>query len=182
MSSPQFFPDLRSLVKFGRKVFPQQLGFRDERIWTDEGFVGRGSDSVSAFVFSLLSVVRSGNRLMKRLVMLISLNIGCSTAELVIGLLSVQAGLVSDAFHLTFGCGLLTFSLFAMVASRRKPDRIYTYVYKRLEVLSAFTNSHFTRLYKTNLSTITNLSVNLIGIWFFRNYARVSFAYRNAED
>ncbi|MFS8006302.1 putative cation efflux protein [Helianthus anomalus] len=107
MSLPQFFPDLRSL-----------------RIWTAEGFVGRGSDSVSVFVFSLLSVVRSGNRLMKRLVMLISYNVGCSTAELVIGLLS---GLVSDAFHLTFGCGLLTFSLFAMVASRRKPDRIYTY-------------------------------------------------------
>ncbi|MFS7947672.1 hypothetical protein Hanom_Chr06g00550991 [Helianthus anomalus] len=78
--------------EFGRKVFPQQLGFGDERIWTDEGFVGRGSDSVSAFVFSLLSVVRSGNRLMKRLVMLISLNVGCSTAELVIGLLSGQVG------------------------------------------------------------------------------------------
>lgn len=37
------------------------------------------------------------------------------------------AGLVSDAFHLTFGCGLLTFSLFAMAASRRKPDEVYTY-------------------------------------------------------
>ncbi|KAF5794673.1 hypothetical protein HanXRQr2_Chr08g0330771 [Helianthus annuus] len=72
----------------------------------DEGFVGTKSDSVSAFVFSLLSIVRSRNRLMKRLVMLISLNVGCSTAELVIGLLSGQACtcLVSDAFHLTFGC------------------------------------------------------------------------------
>ena len=37
------------------------------------------------------------------------------------------AGLVSDAFHLTFGCGLLTFSLFAMAASRTKPDNLYTY-------------------------------------------------------
>lgn len=36
-------------------------------------------------------------------------------------------GLVSDAFHLTFGCGLLTFSLFAMAVSREKPDGIYTY-------------------------------------------------------
>ncbi|KAJ0787990.1 putative cation efflux protein [Helianthus annuus] len=191
------------IVPAAPKVFPQQLGFGDERIWTDEGFVGRGSDSVSAFVFSLLSVVRSGNRLMKRLVMLISLNVGCSTAELVIGLLSGQAGLVSDAFHLTFGCGLLTFSLFAMVASRRKPDRMYTYGYKRLEVLSAFTNSLFLLFMSFSLavealhafvqdesehkhylivSAVTNLSVNLIGIWFFRNYARVSFAYRNAED
>lgn len=37
------------------------------------------------------------------------------------------SGLVSDAFHLTFGCGLLTFSLFAIAASRTKPDRTYTY-------------------------------------------------------
>lgn len=39
----------------------------------------------------------------------------------------LAAGLVSDAFHLTFGCGLLTFSLFAMAASRRKSDHVYTY-------------------------------------------------------
>lgn len=37
------------------------------------------------------------------------------------------AGLVSDAFHLTFGCGLLTFSLFAMATSRKKPDHAYSY-------------------------------------------------------
>lgn len=37
------------------------------------------------------------------------------------------SGLVSDAFHLTFGCGLLTFSLFAMAASRKKSDHVYTY-------------------------------------------------------
>lgn len=36
-------------------------------------------------------------------------------------------GLVSDAFHLTFGCGLLTFSLFAMATSRKKPDHAYSY-------------------------------------------------------
>ncbi|XWS43243.1 hypothetical protein CRYUN_Cryun16bG0086100 [Craigia yunnanensis] len=53
----------------------------------------------------------------------------------------MRTGLVTDAFHLTFGCGLLTFSLFAMAASRRKPDHVYTYGYQRLEVLSAFTNS-----------------------------------------
>lgn len=41
----------------------------------------------------------------------------------------VVSGLVSDAFHLTFGCGLLSFSLFAMAASRQKPDRVFTYGY-----------------------------------------------------
>lgn len=42
----------------------------------------------------------------------------------------VVSGLVSDAFHLTFGCGLLSFSLFAMAASRQNPDRTYTYGYE----------------------------------------------------
>ncbi|KAI7732539.1 hypothetical protein M8C21_024145 [Ambrosia artemisiifolia] len=182
---------------------PKQVEYGSDRIWMDEGFVKTESGSVLAFVFSLVNVIRSGNRQMKRLVMLISLNVACSTGELVIGLLLGQAGLVSDAFHLTFGCGLLTFSLFAMAASRRKPDRVYTYGYKRLEVLSAFTNSLFLLFMSFSLavealhafvqdesehkhylivSAVTNLFVNLIGIWFFRNYARVSFAYRNAED
>ncbi|MCH95997.1 metal tolerance protein C2-like, partial [Trifolium medium] len=33
-----------------------------------------------------------------------------------------------------------------------------------------------------NVSAVTNLFVNLIGLWFFRNYARINLAYRNAED
>ncbi|KAK7267638.1 hypothetical protein RIF29_20316 [Crotalaria pallida] len=32
------------------------------------------------------------------------------------------------------------------------------------------------------VSAVTNLLVNLIGVWFFRNYARINLAYRNAED
>ncbi|WMV19345.1 hypothetical protein MTR67_012730 [Solanum verrucosum] len=97
----------------------------------------RGSSSLS----SVFRGVMSGNKHMRRLFLLISLNVAYSTAELCIGLLSGRVGLVSDAFHLTFGCGLLTFSLFAMDASREKPDRVYTYGYRRLEVLSAFTNA-----------------------------------------
>ncbi|XP_076940516.1 metal tolerance protein C2-like [Bidens hawaiensis] len=179
--------------------------YRSERIWSDSvsKIDNYNDDSVSGFVFSLVNVIRSGNKPMKRLVMLISLNVACSMAELLIGLLSGQAGLVSDAFHLTFGCGLLTFSLFAMAASRRKPDRVYTYGYKRLEVLAAFTNSLFLLFMSFSLtvealhafvqdesehkhymivSAVTNLFVNLIGIWFFQNYARVSLVYRSAED
>ncbi|KAI4348785.1 hypothetical protein L6164_009463 [Bauhinia variegata] len=123
--------------------------------------------------------------------------------ELFIGLLTGRVGLVSDAFHLTFGCGLLTFSLFVMAASRKKGDRIYTYGYRRLEVLSAFTNALFLLFMSFSLavealhafiqdesehkhylivSAVTNLFVNLVGVWFFRNYARINLAYRNAED
>ncbi|RDX61325.1 Metal tolerance protein C2, partial [Mucuna pruriens] len=159
--------------------------------------------SLSSFVFSVFRNVRSGHRYMKRLFFMISLNVAYSTAELLIGLFTGRVGLVSDAVHLTFGCGLLTFSLFVMAASRKKADREYTYGYKRLEVLSAFTNALFLLFMSFSLavealhafiqdesehkhylivSAVTNLFVNLIGVWFFRNYARINLAYRNAED
>ncbi|KAM1431980.1 hypothetical protein COP1_014199 [Malus domestica] len=159
--------------------------------------------SVLVLFESVFRILRSGNRYMKRLFLLISLNVAYSTAELFIGLFTGRIGLVSDSFHLSFGCGLLTFSLFAMAASRKKPDGIYTYGYKRLEVLSAFTNALFLLFMSFSLavealhafiqdesehkhylivSAVTNLLVNLIGVWFFRNYARVNLVYRNAED
>ncbi|XP_068308256.1 metal tolerance protein C2 [Pyrus communis] len=159
--------------------------------------------SVLVLFESVFRILRSGNRYMKRLFLLISLNVAYSTVELFIGLFTGRIGLVSDSFHLSFGCGLLTFSLFAMAASRKKPDGIYTYGYKRLEVLSAFTNALFLLFMSFSLavealhafiqdesehkhylivSAVTNLLVNLIGVWFFRNYARVNLVYRNAED
>ncbi|KAL5707836.1 Metal tolerance protein C2 [Ranunculus cassubicifolius] len=154
-------------------------------------------------VESVLKSIWGGNRQMKRLFVMITLNVAYSSAELLIGILSGRVELVSDAFHLTFGCGLLTFSLFAMAASKRKEDGVYTYGYQRLEVLSAFTNALFLLFMSFSLavealhafiqdesehkhylivSAVTNLLVNLLGIWFFRNYARVNLAYRKAED
>ncbi|CAH9068213.1 unnamed protein product [Cuscuta epithymum] len=159
--------------------------------------------SVSSLLSAVLRGVLSGNKPMRRLFVLISLNVAYSTVELCLGLFSGRVGLVSDAFHLTFGCGLLTFSLFAMAISRRKPDGTYTYGYKRLEVLSAFTNALFLLFLSFSLavealhafiqdesehkhylivSAVTNLLVNLIGVWFFRNYARINLVYRKAED
>ncbi|ESQ48824.1 hypothetical protein EUTSA_v10020889mg [Eutrema salsugineum] len=162
-----------------------------------------GKVSVLHMVWVIFGVLRSGNRQMKRLFLLISLNVAYSTTELLIGLLTGRVGLVSDAFHLTFGCGLLTFSLFAMATSRKKPDHAYSYGYKRLEVLSAFTNALFLMFMSFSLavealhafiqdesehkhylivSAVTNLLVNLLGVWFFRNYARINIVYRKAED
>ncbi|KAF6139168.1 hypothetical protein GIB67_023221 [Kingdonia uniflora] len=203
---------------------------------------GETKFSLLVLVLSVVGIIRSGNRPMKRLLVMISLNVAYSTAELFIGLLTGRVGLVSDAFHLTFGCGLLTFSLVAMAASRKKPNGVYTYGYKRLEVLAAFTNALFLLFMSFSLavealhafiqdesehnlndlkylvsyqsmsnlrekillefgtkggslsemrddgwhylivSAVTNLSVNLLGVWFFRNYARVSVVYRKAED
>ncbi|KAL3533942.1 hypothetical protein ACH5RR_007463 [Cinchona calisaya] len=171
--------------------------------FSDESKGLDGKFSIFSFILFVLRSARSGNKQIRKLFVLISLNVAYSSAELCIGLFSGRVGLVSDAFHLTFGCGLLTFSLFAMATSRRKPDRLYTYGYKRLEVLSAFTNALFLLFLSFSLavealhafiqdeaehkhylivSAVTNLLVNLIGVWFFRNYARINLVYRNAED
>ncbi|KAF7087403.1 hypothetical protein CFC21_090596 [Triticum aestivum] len=122
-------------------------------------------------------------RPMRRLALLLALNTAYSAVELAVGLLTGRVGLVSDAFHLTFGCGLLSFSLFAMAAARTKPDSTYTYGYKRLEVLAAFTNADESEhKHYLIVSAVTNLLVNLLGVWFFRSYARVNIVYRKAED
>lgn len=179
----------------------------DELLWTLGGGGGESKETLLSAVSSLLTSVvraaRSGSRPMKRLALMISLNVAYSLTELTIGLLTGRVGLVSDAFHLTFGCGLLTFSLFAMATSHKKPDGVYTYGYKRLEVLAAFTNAVFLLFMSFSLavealhafiqdesehkhylivSAVTNLLVNLLGVWFFRSYARVNIVYRKVED
>uniref|UniRef100_A0A0D3FCH4 Cation efflux protein transmembrane domain-containing protein n=1 Tax=Oryza barthii TaxID=65489 RepID=A0A0D3FCH4_9ORYZ len=130
-------------------------------------------------------------RPMRRLALLIALNVAYSATELAIGLLTARVGLVSDAFHLTFGCGILTFSLFAMAASRTKPDHLYTYGQLFLlflsfslavEALHAFMQDESEHKHYLIVSAVTNLLVNLLGVWFFRSYARVNIVYRKAED
>ncbi|GMJ04399.1 metal transport protein 5 [Hibiscus trionum] len=165
--------------------------------------VKEGKFWVLDMVLLAFRIMRTGNWQMKSLFFMISLNAACSTIEFAIGLFTGRIGLVSDAFHLTFGSGLLTFSLFAMAASQRKPDHVYTYGFQRLHVLSAFTNSLFLLFMSFSLtvealhafiedesehkhylvaSAVTNLMVNLIGVWFFRNYARINLVYKKAED
>ncbi|XP_043692636.1 metal tolerance protein C2-like [Telopea speciosissima] len=203
---PLLSPSVSS-IKIPPTVYPQ---LENDNNWKGYQKASDGEGNFSSekfsfllFVLSAIRIIRYGNRPMKRLFMMISLNVAYSTAELFIGLFSGRVGLVSDAFHLTFGCGLLTFSLFAMAASLKKPDGVYTYGYKRLEVLSAFTNALFLLFMSFSLavealhafiqdesehthyliiSAVTNLLVNLLGVWFFRNYARINLVYRKAED
>ncbi|KAG9442526.1 hypothetical protein H6P81_018380 [Aristolochia fimbriata] len=175
----------------------------NEITWKENDTSSVEKTSLLSAVLFIARAIRTGSRPMKRLFFMISLNVAYSTAEFIIGILSGRVGLVSDAFHLTFGCGLLTFSLFAMATSRKRPDNVYTYGYKRLEVLSAFTNALFLLFMAFSLavealhafiqdesehkhylivSAVTNLLVNLIGVWFFRSYARVNLVYRKPED
>ncbi|RWR72211.1 metal tolerance protein C2 isoform X1 [Cinnamomum micranthum f. kanehirae] len=174
----------------------QKYSFRDESS-------SPGKSSLLSQMLSVIQILRMGSKPMKRLSAMIALNAAYSTVELILGIFTGRVGLVSDAFHLTFGCGLLTFSLFAMAVSRKKPAAVYTYGYKRVEVLAAFTNALFLLFMSFSLavealhafiqdesehkhylivSAVTNLLVNLLGVWFFRSYARINLVYRKAED
>lgn len=74
-------------------VYP--LDGRDDRFWSEEkSFSGVGIEKfrVLNFVLKAFGAIRSGNRQMKRLFVLISLNVAYSTAELCIGLVSGRIG------------------------------------------------------------------------------------------
>ncbi|PKU59570.1 Metal tolerance protein C2 [Dendrobium catenatum] len=51
-----------------------------------------------------------------------------------------------------------------------------------VEALHAFIQDESEHKHYLIVSAVTNLLVNLLGVWFFRNYARVNIAYRKAED
>nr|AMY26641.1 cation efflux protein [Linum usitatissimum] len=251
-SAKPFLSRTSSSIDMPPEVYNYSFNYQNDGSFSDSKDLAAGGRNENLPVVSVFRAVRYGSRQMRRLCLMIFLNVAYSTTEFAIGLFSGRiglvlfyciSGLVSDAFHLTFGCGLLTFSLFAMAASRRKPDHVYTYGYKRLEVLAAFTNamnlgrSEGIRFWSLSwlllcscaailllvivalqlcacqfdsptqgdrqlfllflsfslavealhafiqdesehkhyliVSAVTNLAVNLIGVWFFRNYARV---------
>ncbi|CAM6098411.1 unnamed protein product [Calypogeia fissa] len=166
----------------------------------DEVLESKSQDEGS---LSLWKTWKHGSPASKKLMVVIALTFAYSAIEFLIGLFTGRIGLVSDSFHLTFGCGVLTFSLFAMISSKSRPNDKYTYGYNRLEVLAAFTNALFLLFLSFSLavealhafvqdeeehkhyliiSAVANLTVNLLGVWFFRSYARVRVVYRKAED
>jgi|AntAceMinimDraft_5_1070358.scaffolds.fasta_scaffold44263_2 hypothetical protein len=79
----------------------------------------------------------------RKLFAFIAMNVVYFTVELAWGLYTARIGLISDAFHLCFGCCVLTVSLYAIVHSRAPPDLLFSYGYGRMEVLAGFTNACF---------------------------------------
>lgn len=79
----------------------------------------------------------------RKLIVFIVMNALYFTVEMAWGLYTARIGLISDAFHLCFGCCVLTVSLYAIAHSRRGPDLLFSYGYGRMEVLAGFTNACF---------------------------------------
>ena len=67
---------------------------REEKFFWGEEKVWEEKFSVVLFVSLALRIIRSGNRPMRRLLVLIFLNVAYSTAELCIGLLSGRIGMI----------------------------------------------------------------------------------------
>uniref|UniRef100_A0A453Q846 Cation efflux protein transmembrane domain-containing protein n=1 Tax=Aegilops tauschii subsp. strangulata TaxID=200361 RepID=A0A453Q846_AEGTS len=51
-----------------------------------------------------------------------------------------------------------------------------------VEALHSFMQDESEHKHYLIVSAVTNLLVNLLGVWFFRSYARVNIVYRKAED
>eukprot|EP01094_Clydonella_sp_ATCC50884_P008400 TRINITY_DN1783_c0_g1_i5.p1 TRINITY_DN1783_c0_g1~~TRINITY_DN1783_c0_g1_i5.p1 ORF type:complete len:680 (+),score=147.25 TRINITY_DN1783_c0_g1_i5:128-2041(+) len=63
--------------------------------------------------------------------------------ELGYGLWNNSLGLVSDACHMLFDCIALLIGLSGLVIAEWRPNRVFTFGYKRVNVLSAFINAVF---------------------------------------
>mmetsp|Transcript_12138 Transcript_12138/g.25477 ORF Transcript_12138/g.25477 Transcript_12138/m.25477 type:complete len:346 (+) Transcript_12138:367-1404(+) len=148
-------------------------------------------------------IYRSLNKECRRLLTFILLNLVYLVLEASYGVLASNLALVSDAFHLGFGCCVLSVSLLATFYARKPADSAFSYGYHRAEVLSAFTNMCFLLFMSFSscvealhsliepesehqhylmMSSCTNLIVNLVGVIFFRKYARVYLTYRSSQD
>lgn len=79
----------------------------------------------------------------RRLAAFVGLNALYFAVELAYGLWTKNVELVSDAFHLCFGCGVLSVSLAATETGRLGATAQYTYGHGRAEVLAGFTNACF---------------------------------------
>ncbi|TVU27579.1 hypothetical protein EJB05_19070, partial [Eragrostis curvula] len=150
------------------------------------------------------------NRPMRRLALLLALNVAYSATELAIGLFTGRVG------KARFGCfpfdiwmrpvNFLTICYGCI--SNQAGQRLHLWIqetggpvclYKCLaysvqvflmflsfslavEALHAFMQDESEHKHYLIVSAVTNLLVNLLGVWFFRSYARVNIVYRNAED
>ncbi|XP_062220873.1 metal tolerance protein C2-like isoform X2 [Phragmites australis] len=108
------------------------------------------------------------SRPMRRLALLLALNVAYSATELAIGLFTGRVGTRDWRSWLP----LQMLQLFLLFLSFSLA----------VEALHAFMQDESEHKHYLVVSAVTNLFVNLLGVWFFRSYARVNIVYRNAED
>ena len=81
--------------------------------------------------------------LSKKLFFSVFFNLSITLAELVGGLISGSLALLSDSLHNATDTISLVFAYVAHLISKRRGDEVFTYGYKRAEIVGALTNSVF---------------------------------------
>lgn len=71
------------------------------------------------------------------------INFGFMFVEIIVGCWSNSLGLISDAAHMLFDCLALAIGLYASYISNLRPNLVFTYGYRRYEVLAGFVNGVF---------------------------------------
>ena len=129
----------------------------------------------------------------RRMLIFFAINMTFMFVEMGYGVYSNSLGLISDAFHMFSNCLSVLVALIASYISAGPADMIYTYGYRRVEVLAGLFNGIFLvfiaynifcesiqRLYEpvyiesSNLLTIAllGLIVNIIGLVLFYEHAK----------
>jgi zinc transporter 5/7 len=108
-----------------------------------------GAVTVTLSSSSLFHILRNTlktilkNRDSRKIFIFLTINLSFMFVELIYGFWTNSLGLISDAFHMLFDCTALAIGLYAAVISKWEPNRIFTYGYGRVEVLSGFVNGVF---------------------------------------
>uniref|UniRef100_A0A0E0NNC9 Uncharacterized protein n=1 Tax=Oryza rufipogon TaxID=4529 RepID=A0A0E0NNC9_ORYRU len=129
-----------------RLAFSRQLSSSMPRLARSDSSISMPPPSLAptgAITFRWLAT-----RPMRRLALLIALNVAYSATELAIGLLTARVVVMGKVIDME-----------DYMTLQGKLTKHYLIV-----------------------SAVTNLLVNLLGVWFFRSYARVNIVYRKAED
>eukprot|EP00741_Cyanophora_paradoxa_P022591 tig00000248_g21816.t1 len=87
----------------------------------------------------ILSIYR--DRDARKLCNVTLLNTACALASLAHGIATWEQSIVSNGASMLFDSCAFAFALYALIASRRGPNPVYTYGYERFDILAGFCNA-----------------------------------------
>lgn len=128
-------------LMFSRPLGSDNYGLKSNKPF--KGFVASGSflQNVHFFVAAILASKDS-----RQIFYFLLLNLSYMFVQLTYGFWTNSLGLISDAIHMFFDCVALGVGLFAAVTSKWPKNKLFSYGYSRIEVLSGFTNGIFLAL------------------------------------
>ncbi|PRP86862.1 hypothetical protein PROFUN_05079 [Planoprotostelium fungivorum] len=100
------------------------------------------ASSMAHFLISSFRTILSGKE-SRRIFLYLCLTLGFMFVEMVYGLWTNSLSLISDACHMLFDSTALVIGLFASIISKWSANKMYSYGYGRVEVLSGFINGIF---------------------------------------